>query len=100
MLKSTIEKVQEICEGWGCPKDQDGLKWLHKHCSSLRNTERDIIICDNCEGSGIIQKSELSNYHKSEYRSWQEVCLSCQGSGRILKNVVTFKVPYNPDPLP
>ena len=52
----------------------------------IRNqTITEIIACDTCRGNGYIECSELVDYHKGDYDCWNEICYSCNGSGRIVK---------------
>jgi len=56
-----------------------------------------IVICSKCEGKGHNDKSELQDYHKGEYRHWEELCRYCKGSGRIITRTETTETvePYN-----
>ena len=59
---------------------------------------KEILICEGCSGSGIVQQSELEDYHKGEYRYWNTVCTMCKGNGRLLKTTEVTIVPYdNPE---
>jgi DnaJ-class molecular chaperone len=53
-------------------------------------SNREIVICPNCKGSGVIECRELEDYHKNIYDEWTEVCTNCNGHGRLRK-VVTVK---------
>lgn len=55
-----------------------------------------IVICSECEGSGIIECSELTDYHKRIYDVWDEKCETCKGSGRLIKNIKITTKPYKP----
>jgi len=55
----------------------------------------EIVICSACDGVGTIQQSELSDYHRGEYKYWNTVCTMCKGSGRLLKTTTSTIVPYD-----
>lgn len=55
----------------------------------------EVIICKQCEGTGLVGHSELQDYHKGEYRYWNTVCGICKGTGR-LKKVVTITEEITP----
>jgi len=57
----------------------------------------EIVICSKCEGKGHLERSELQDYHKGEYRYWDELCSHCEGSGRIITKTETIETvePYN-----
>ena len=60
----------------------------------------EIILCDNCKGSGLINHEQLVDYHKCEYSYWTTQCKACKGSGRLVKKVnysITAFVPEKPD---
>lgn len=44
-----------------------------------------IVICESCRGTGLIQRRELEDYHRNEYRTWTEPCPICEGHGRVLE---------------
>ena len=50
----------------------------------------EIIVCPECKGYGKKDKSELEDYHRNEYRHWDEACKNCNGLGRI-KKITTIK---------
>jgi DnaJ-class molecular chaperone len=56
----------------------------------------EIILCSSCKGEGKIEESELTDYHRGEYRCWDEMCTRCKGSGRMKKTVETYQTiePY------
>jgi DnaJ-class molecular chaperone len=61
------------------------------------STNTKIIICEKCRGTGVVHKSELEDYHRGEYREWDEICPTCHGAGRLEElTTVTIK-PYVPD---
>ena len=53
-----------------------------------------IIICPECEGEGLIQHSELTDYHKRMYDTWDEKCTECKGSGRLLETTEVDTIPF------
>jgi len=56
-----------------------------------------ITICEQCEGKGYEDKSELEDYHKGEYRYWEILCRQCKGTGRIITKTETTEItaPYD-----
>jgi len=56
----------------------------------------EIIICSRCKGIGIIENSELEDYHKGEYRYWNTVCEFCNGTGRQQVETINSSItPYD-----
>ena len=55
----------------------------------MKREETTVILCDNCNGKGVIAQEELTCYHKGEYDYWTEECPRCKGSGLLQKKVVT-----------
>lgn len=54
--------------------------------------------CDACSGIGMVERSSLSDYHRSEYSTTYETCKQCDGDGRIVETKVFMKigeVPYH-----
>lgn len=51
--------------------------------------------CDKCDGLGIIESEELTDYHKREYSTIRKVCKPCEGDGRIveIKEYIKMDVP-------
>lgn len=54
----------------------------------------EIIICGACDGNGYIEHNELEDYHRGEYRYWNEKCEQCQQSGRVMKSTVIKYEPF------
>lgn len=57
-----------------------------------------IVICDHCKGKGVVDCSELVNYHRGEYDTWTEECWQCEGSGRKEETITTVHAPFKPTP--
>ena len=55
-------------------------------------TTKKIIGCKRCEGSGVRECSELTNYHRGEYDHWLEYCTFCGGEGRVIQNTYTTRL--------
>ncbi len=55
-----------------------------------------IIICDECDGEGIIRCKELTDYHNGHYDRWTEECGRCKNSGRLLETINVTKEFYIP----
>jgi len=53
-----------------------------------------IIICENCEGEGLVHLSKLVDYHHGDYDEWTEKCQDCNGSGRMLEEIKITTVAY------
>lgn len=64
----------------------------------MTQTKTEILVCDVCNGKGVIYKEELVCYHKGEYDYWTEECPICKGSGLLQKKVVieTIITPFVP----
>lgn len=52
-------------------------------------TDKEIIVCDSCKGSGKVEQSERYDYHHRYDWVWDEICSKCGGYGRVLKVVMT-----------
>jgi len=52
----------------------------------------DIIICEKCNGKGFLSHKELTNYHHGYHEEWSEQCSKCEGSGRLVIEII--KKPY------
>lgn len=55
----------------------------------IKTTNEEIMLCGPCKGTGLLQNSELEDYHNGTYRYWNTVCRTCKGLGRLKKVVVT-----------
>jgi DnaJ-class molecular chaperone len=51
-----------------------------------------IVICDRCKGFGKIENSEVVDYHNNISDYWDEKCLTCDGSGRMVLVTSTRKL--------
>lgn len=47
--------------------------------------EKEIVICNVCNGSGKRECRELTDYHHQDYDVWDEKCGWCNGTGRLVK---------------
>lgn len=54
-----------------------------------------IILCNNCEGKGVIYCEKLKCYHNGIYDEWSEECPKCKGSG-LLKQIEIHSIRYEP----
>ena len=50
-------------------------------------TQRGIVMCTRCKGTGIRECSELTDYHRGDYDYWNEFCSFCKGDGRVVEVV-------------
>ena len=48
-------------------------------------TQRGIVMCTRCKGTGILERSELTDYHRGDYDYWNEFCSFCKGEGRVVE---------------
>ena len=55
----------------------------------------EILICFQCNGSGVIPQTELTDHHRGEYTKWDIVCKGCKGSGRQMKTTTVTLAPYD-----
>lgn len=46
-------------------------------------TQREIIICKNCKGEGVLRTHRVTCYHKNEYDVITFECAKCDGEGRV-----------------
>lgn len=58
--------------------------------------KKKIELCDQCEGIGTIDHSELIDYHKRDYKYWKENCSKCKGSGLLEITTTIETKPYKP----
>lgn len=49
------------------------------------HTDREIVICPKCNGSGIHTWQTRVDYHKNDYITEEEICSACNGTGRLIK---------------
>lgn len=52
----------------------------------------EIVLCDECNGTGVVKCSELVDYHNNIRNEWFEPCNACNGSGRLVK-IISYE-PY------
>jgi len=55
-----------------------------------------LIICSECEGTGMIEHSECTSYHNGDYKYWDVDCGVCEGSGRLIEDIVVKTKAYKP----
>ncbi len=55
-------------------------------------TTKKIIACERCNGSGVREYQELTNYHRGEYDTWLDYCSFCGGEGRVVQNTYTARL--------
>jgi uncharacterized Zn finger protein len=68
----------------------------HKHAPPYDVTRRaELCLCPTCSGTGKIHQSELTNYHKSEYRTWTDPCTRCNETGRVWMKVTIEEVVFD-----
>lgn len=53
-------------------------------------TTKKIVCCARCQGAGVREYQELTNYHRGEYDSWLDYCTTCGGEGRVVENKYTL----------
>ena len=58
---------------------------MEKFDMKQMHTSHKVIICDQCEGTGIRSWNECTDYHKGDYETYHETCKKCDGTGRIFK---------------
>lgn len=57
-------------------------------------SKKQIILCTTCKGDGFLEKSDLIDYHKRDYKITVKFCSSCNGSGRIIEEVTVIRSPF------
>ena len=58
------------------------------------NSTESIVVCSHCNGSGISERDELTDYHRNDYDYWNVLCSGCDGQGRLVKTRSTFRIEY------
>ncbi len=53
-----------------------------------------IVPCMTCKGTGVVERSECTSYHNSEYEYWNELCTRCDGDGRLVQVEYSFRVEF------
>lgn len=51
--------------------------------------EKEVVLCSNCKGEGVLYIHEVTDYHRNEYDVTKKECRSCGGTGRLWKTTVT-----------
>lgn len=46
-------------------------------------TKKEIVLCGNCKGEGIIYHHKVTDYHRNEYEVISTTCTMCDGKGRL-----------------
>lgn len=46
-------------------------------------TQREIVICSNCKGEGVLRTHTITDYHRGEYDVNTFECHKCDGEGRV-----------------
>lgn len=55
-----------------------------------------IIVCETCNGDGVMEHEELTNYHKREYDYTYSLCHRCEGSGLLKQKTTVELEPHKP----
>lgn len=55
----------------------------------------EIKLCPECDGLGHVEHSERVDIHHHIDEYWDETCLKCNGSGRILVTTEIKEEPFN-----
>lgn len=58
------------------------------------NTKYEIQLCKTCDGKGVIEEHECTNYHKHEYDVHFRDCKTCEGTGRLQVKTVVVAEPF------
>jgi RecJ-like exonuclease len=55
-----------------------------------------LISCQPCKGTGFTSREELTDYHRSEYKTVFSQCERCSGDGRVVEitNRIRFDAKY------
>jgi hypothetical protein len=54
-----------------------------------------IIPCMTCKGTGVVEQTECTSYHNSDYDYWNELCTRCDGDGRLVQVDYAFRVEFS-----
>ena len=49
------------------------------------HTDREVIICTKCKGTGIYKWDVCVDYHKNDYETEEDICDQCNGTGRLIQ---------------
>jgi len=44
---------------------------------------KEIILCGNCKGEGVLRHHKITDYHRNEYDVITTECGKCDGKGRL-----------------
>lgn len=50
---------------------------------------KEILICEKCNGRGVVSWEELVDHHKGEYETHTKDCKTCDTTGRVIKETNT-----------
>lgn len=50
---------------------------------SYNKYNKEIILCINCKGEGVLYHHEITDYHRNEYDVIKSECSKCDGKGRL-----------------
>ena len=51
-----------------------------------------VVLCSRCNGFGFIEREELYDYHKNDYRTTRENCATCEGDGRMIETTTNLMI--------
>lgn len=64
-----------------------------------KSVSNKVVICEPCQGTGLVRREELEDYHRNEYRVWTEPCPRCEGQGRVLEETTVQLLRLVPEDL-
>lgn len=59
---------------------------------SWQSSRIKIVACKTCDGEGVTRREECISYHNNDYETITSVCKACDGDGRVLETITTYKI--------
>ena len=76
--------LTRIKTGKEFPSDDIIIKENSRHHIKVF-TQEEIVSCERCKGTGLVELGKVTNYHDYEEKYWDEICEVCLGEGIMLK---------------
>jgi len=53
--------------------------------------KNEVSVCTKCNGIGSFETEELIDYHKRDYKTFRKTCVNCNGDGRVVSLITSYK---------